>query len=67
MIATIDGLMVNGTPEEIHRFRELNVKSKTSTDMFFKCGAVTTTVDINEIAKKLDHKLKIEARRGATI
>jgi hypothetical protein len=34
MIAWIDGVMVNGSPEEIQRFREINAKKVTSTEYF---------------------------------
>jgi hypothetical protein len=67
MKATIDGITVEGTPEEIHKFRELTMKTKPATDWFNKGGTVVTSISGKNITKILTEELKLSARSFGVI
>lgn len=67
MKATVDGIAVEGTPEEIHKFRELTMKTKPATDWFNKGGTVANTISGKDVVRLLNEEIKISARGGGVI
>lgn len=67
MKATIDGIIVEGTPEEIHKFRELTMKTKPATDWFNKGGTVATAISGKDVVSLLNEELRLSARSGGVI
>ena len=77
MIATINGITVMGSPEEIKRFQELTANTNTSVRQPTTSGGcvstsvnnpnitVTASADINKIANELNKRFKAETRTKA--